>query len=215
MLIGIDKLVTVLRKVRNLREHLVKLCPAPQGPIISIMDLHWAIQDMYVLRIEMWEAAYDGEHVVGALLRFPKFDPPSARIYVKAGQSEEERRYAAAKELSQIVIDEPDDFSTLGVETLSALLVEWKLASENGVGHPKPSDVLQSEQLAEIAAIELMYPFEFRANDLKKIENGETSIARIALEHRVPEHAIEQAFRHHVTIANCWAIVSSDMDGDN
>jgi Zn-dependent peptidase ImmA (M78 family) len=204
MLIDPEKLIPVLKKVRAVREHLQKLCPEPQGPSLRVMNLHWAIQDMYALNIEMLEVSFEGKHLLGKVERY---DDGRARILVKSSQTDEEKRFVAVKELCHLMIDEKDDWSVLGVETISGLLLEWKLQSENGVGHTNPTDPLQSEYLAEIAAIELMYPVEYRSADLKKLEANETTVARIALEHNIPAHAVDQALRHHQMIADHWLLV--------
>lgn len=108
------------------------------------------------------------------------------------------------------MIDETDDWSHRGVDTLSGLLREWELTGENGTGHLNPSEQLQSEMLAFIAAIEMMYPREFRAADIEKIAQKEITVERIALDHDAPPYAIEQAHRHHQILEECWTYVEAD-----
>jgi Zn-dependent peptidase ImmA (M78 family) len=206
MNIDINKLVAVMKKVRVVRQHL-KTCHAPQLPTLSIMDLHWAIQDIYKLEIDMFEVSFDGEHVRGNVERY---NNNRARIFIRQNQSDDEKRLAAVKELSHIMIDEQDDWSTNGVDTIAGLLTETKLIAENGVGHQNPTNPLQSETLAYAAAVELMYPYDFRDADIKKLETAETTIAKIALEHDVPAYAIEFALRNHATLKPCWDILNDD-----
>lgn len=202
-----NKLVAVLNKVRVVREHLQKNCQSPQGPVLSIEDLHWAIEDIYALKIEKFDVSFDGEHVRGNVERY---SDNRARIFIRASQPDDEKRLAAVKELSHIMIDEHDDWSTKGVETITGLLTERKLVAENGVGHKNPTNPIQSELLAYVAAVELMYPHDYRDTDIKKLEASETSIAKIALEHDVPAYAIEFALRNNAILKPCWETLNEN-----
>jgi IrrE N-terminal-like domain len=201
MQINSQKLMSILQKVRIVREHLQAVCHEPQGPVLSIMNLHWAIQDIYKLTIEMRDVSFDADHLRGKVERY---SDNRARILVRSRQSDEEKRFATAKELCHLMIDEEDDWSVQGVDTISGLLMEWKLQQANGVGHTHPTDPLQSEILAEIAAVEFMYPAEYRATDIAKLAESSTTIARISLEHELPAYQVETAIIHHEMLAEHW-----------
>jgi hypothetical protein len=201
MYIDVDKLIQVLKKVSVVREHLRKHCPEPQMPVLGIMNLHWAIQDIYGLNIEMLEVSFEADHLRGKVERY---SDNRARVLVRLEQTYQEKRLVTTKELCHLMNDEKDDWSTLGVETISGLLMEWTLQKHNGVGHEQPSDSLQSEILAEIAAIELMYPSEFRDADIEKLELGQTTVTQISLEHELPAYSVEQALRHHPMLKEHW-----------
>ena len=51
----------------------------------------------------------------------------------------------------------------------------------------------QSERLAIIAATELMYPHQFRANDQAEINSGKATLRKIALHFHVPEYVVGSA----------------------
>ena len=195
-----EKLNFVLNKVRVIREHL-KTCPHPQEPTVNPDDIRWAIQDLYALEIDIVEVTFTAEHLAGNIERF---DNKRARILVRSGQTAPMKRFVATKELSHLAIDEQDDWSTLGVETIKNLLSEYQLLEKNGEGHQNPARSLASEILAEIAAIELLYSFEYREADIKKIEADETTINKIALEHDVPPFAIETALVHYDVLKQIW-----------
>jgi hypothetical protein len=205
MMLEGDKIKAVLNKVRIVREHLARHCPAPQGLVLSVMDLHWAIEEVYGLKVEMVEVSFAGEHFVGTVERYAD---NRARILVKSEQSEAFRRFVAVKELAHLIIDESDDWSTLGSDTVNHLMTEWKLVASNGYGHDEPSNPLQSEFLAEIAATELMYPFCYRDSDAKKLELLETNVTKIALQHEAPAYAIDQALRHHDVLTAVWGAIN-------
>jgi hypothetical protein len=204
MLLDPDKLTAVLNKVRVIREHMAKGYCEP-GPILSVMDLHWAVGDAYDLEIEMLEVSFDGTNFRGKVERY---SGKRARILVRAEQSPSFMRFVTVKELSHLMNDEEDDWSSLGVETITNLMKEWEMCADGGDGHKNPANPLQSEALAEIGAIELMYPFEFREADIAKLAAGTTTIEAIALEHEAPSYAIEQALGHHETFKACWKAIN-------
>lgn len=203
MLLDPQKLTAALNKVRVIREHMAAGFCAP-GPVLSVMDLQWAVGDAYALNIEMLEVSFDGQHFRGKVERYTG---NRARILVRAQQSPEFMRFVSVKELCHLMNDEEDDWSAIGTETISNLLREWEMCLNDGVGHADPVNPLQSEYLAEIGAIELLYPFEFREADLVKLASGETTIAKIALEHEAPAYAIEQALAHHETFKKYWTAI--------
>lgn len=203
MLLDDEKLTATLNKVRVIREHMATGHCEP-GPVLKVMDLHWAVGDAYDLTIEMLEVSFDGQHFRGKVERY---SGQRARILVRVPQPPEFMRFVAVKELCHLMNDEQDDWSALGAETISNLLREWELCQADGVGLQSPADSLQSEYLAEIGAIELMYPFEYREADVQKLANGETTIAKIALEHEAPAYAIEQALAHHETFKAFWTAI--------
>jgi hypothetical protein len=196
-----DKVIAVLQKVRVVREHLAKNCQKPQNHLLSIMDLHWAVEDIYNLKIEMWEVSYEATYSQGTVERYAS---DRARIFIRSDQTDFDRRFTTVKELSHIIIDEKDDWSIHGVDTIKGLVTEWRFTIEDQSAKGSPAKPLQSELLAVLAAIELMYPFEFRATDIDKLNHNLTSIAKIALTHESPEHCIEDALRQHDQIASYW-----------
>lgn len=208
MVIDDEKITAVLQKTRVVREHLAKICAKPQGPVLRIMDLHWAVEDIYQLKIEMLKVSFEAEHMRGMLERYSN---DTARILVRANQPPEMIRFVAVKELCHLIIDEKDDWSHIGTETIKELLKEWELAAKDGVGLKCPPNALQSEFLAEIAAMELIYPFEFRDPDLAKLEGRQTTIAKIALEHKAPAFGIEQALEHHPVLSRLRAALDRAM----
>ncbi len=202
MIIQPGKLVAALKKVRVVREHLQHHCAAPQEPVLRIMDLKWAIEEVYSLSIKLEKVSFDAEHIGGTLERY---SDNSAQIYVRSSQSAEMVRFVAVKELCHLMIDEHDDWSIVAADTIRNLLREWELIAEDGVGLKSPTCALQSELLAEVAAMELIYPQEFRERDQAKLASGETTIAKIAIEHQSPAFGIEQALNHQPYLLAAWS----------
>lgn len=208
MLIESHEIRRVLNKVRVAREHLAASWPPKNACVLSVMDFHWAVQDIYKIEVEMLKVSFVAEHLRGTVER--NSNKPS-RVLIRAQQTPEFLRFVAVKELCHLMIDQADDWSANGVETINGLLREWQLTEENGNGHENPSNPLESEMLAEIAAIEMMYPREFRGPDIQKLQAKQTTIEKIALDHDLPAYAIEQALRHHDILEECWKELEQEL----
>jgi Zn-dependent peptidase ImmA (M78 family) len=193
MLLDGHKIDEVFKKIAAVQEHMKAYSLAPDRMKISIEDLQWCVADMYGIKIFKQEVSFDGEYVRGMLERYKD----RAFILVRADQSDDWKRFVCIKELSHIVIDEQDDWSPKGTETIEALTYEAHIDSDE-----LPAPNAQSEMLALIAAIELAYPYRDRLDDTKRLANKQTTIKKIALEYAVPQYAIGLSLHpHHVEIA--------------
>jgi len=65
----------------------------------------------------------------------------------------------------------------------------------------------QSELFAELAAVELLYPYECRVADKEKLEIGTTTIVKIATYHQLPAAIVTRALSkgHFDFAAIVWA----------
>lgn len=198
MYLSLEKAIAVFKKVHLIRDHMNAYRLAPDRMRLSIEDLQWTISDMYGIKIEKHEVAFEGEYVRGMIERYND----RAVIYLRK-QPEDYLRLTAVKELCHLAIDEPEDWSPYGTKTIEDLVYEVSLnGSEERLAEPR----VQSEQFAEIAAIELLYPYRFRAGDIAELQAGKTTHKRIAVHFHVPEHVIGMALHpDHVALATtCW-----------
>jgi hypothetical protein len=158
MLLHTAKIETVYRKIKQIKEHMASYCLASDRAKLSIEDLKWTISDMYELKIIIKEVAFEGEHLRGMVERYADH----ARILLRANQPEDWLRFIAAKELCQLAIDEKEDWSPRGHETIIGMRFEASLDYGNSGKEEETRKIadrkVQSEKLAEIAAIEMMYP---------------------------------------------------------
>jgi Zn-dependent peptidase ImmA (M78 family) len=191
MLVSTVKIESTYRKVKHIREHMRQNCLAPDRAKLSVEDFQWCVCDMYGVTIEKFEIAFEGEFLRGLVERYESH----ARILIRAGQPDEWMRFTAVKELCHIAIDQREDWSPRGHETIQSLLLEDQLdQKDNGDDARELAAVtVQSERLAIIAATELMYPHEFRDQDLKEIDAGTATLRKIALHFHVPEYVIGSA----------------------
>lgn len=102
-------------------------------------------------------------------------DGKIAYIYVMKSEPEQWKRFAAVKELCHALIDLDEDFQADPCVTIHGVKDSASLFDENSLPEK------DSENLAEIIAMELLYPLEYRREDRGKIANGATleEIARL------------------------------------
>lgn len=184
-----SKFENALRKVRDVQECIREYLLAHSKLPVSVEDIQYAVEQKYGLKIEKQLVDFEAEHIRGMMERY---DDRTAKIYVRKRQhkSEPQNRYwlrfISVKELAHLIIDEEEDFSTLGAET-----IEHLIANHAEAAMQLPRDEIQSEHLAELAAVELLYPFEFRQGDLDK----QTPLVDLSAEYEVPAYVIETALR--------------------
>jgi hypothetical protein len=186
------KLEETFRKVKAIQEHMHMCCLAPDRAKLSVEDLQWCIGDLYNIKIDKVEVAFEGAHVRGVVERYER----RARILVRKNQEEDFVRFTTVKELCQIAVSEKEDWSVFGAKTLETLLYEVTLDLKDArteSDQKAPAHPIQSEKLAELAAIELMYPFKFRAADKEALEAGSTTLRALAVHFHTPEFVIGSA----------------------
>ncbi|ACK52009.1 protein of unknown function DUF955 [Methylocella silvestris BL2] len=193
--------VTVFKKVRQARHEIKAYCIAPDQPVIPLGELKRIVGQMYHLAINVHELPYKSDRVKGLMERYID----RVTIYVKEDLDEYWKRFTVVKELCHVMNDEPDDWSYEGVNTLKNLLTEYTLHQDSAA-----SRASQSEIFAEIAAVELLYPFEQRAIDI----NGGSGkpIAEIARWYHLPELIVSRSLLegYHGTVAEIWGLVGSE-----
>lgn len=201
MQVSPEEVEECLRKVEEVREYIRTYSIEPLGLVLNLADLHYAVQDICGIKIEVIEVSFEGQHLQGQTERF---NDNRARVLIREQQTEAEKRLAVTKELCHILLDGEHDCSTDGVETIRGLLQDWHLARDNGIGHMEPTKPLISEILAHVAALELLYADDYRETDIDKLASGDKTLQQIALEHEIPAYAVEQALDRHEDLKSFW-----------
>jgi len=103
------------------------------------------------------------------------------------------KRFVALKELMHILVDkDDDDLTPYGDIILEKLVLEGHIGVISGNGDEPPA---QSELVAEVAAIEVIYPVGLRTNDSKQIQDpdSEITMAKVGLRYEAPGPIISTA----------------------
>jgi hypothetical protein len=208
MLLDSRKTKECFLKIRQIKEHRNIYCLSRDAIPVSAEDLFWVIGDMYNLKIDKVEVVFESEFLNSLVERF---NNQTANVFVKYSLNKDGKRFAAVKELMHLALDEREDWSVDGTKTLGDLFVEMSL----GNGHQVvAANAIQSEALAEIAAIEILYPYEFRAADKEALLANKTTLAKLALEYDVPPFIISKALSNWFNdiATQMWGEIKHDED---
>lgn len=152
----------------------------PAGEI-SVENLQTIIARLARVRVSKRLVHFEGSTLRGNIERYDDH----VVIHVRSSLSDYWRRFTVVKELCHVLLDSDGDFSTDVVSTISELLAFQSLDGDE-------SAVLRSEKLAEIMALELIYPIEFRAEDRAFLDAG-GKISALAEKRKVPPIWLERA----------------------
>lgn len=150
----------------------------------SIENIQRVVSRLAQLYVYKRRVQFEGSTLRGNIERYEW----GVIVNVRASQTEAWQRFTVIKELCHVLLDTPDDWSTDVVTTISDLL-----QFEGFTG--KESAEIRSEKLAEVMAVELLYPVEFRRRDKEQIAVDPASIIAIAEKRGVPPLWIERAIR--------------------
>ncbi|WP_139792280.1 hypothetical protein [Henriciella litoralis] len=117
-------------------------------------------------------------------------------ITVRFDLDQDMKRFGCVKELAHILIDTDESMQPYGDHRIDDLVDRGIIGLASGDG---PTGMAtQSEYLAEIAAMEIMYPLERRNIDMSASqESGVLPIRRVALEREMPPVYVAASINEH------------------
>lgn len=148
---------------------------------VSVENLQEIIGRLAQLKISKWLVDFDGTSLRGNVERYSD----RVEIHVRKSLSPYWRRFTVVKELCHLLLDSEEDWSVDVVTTISDLL------SFSGFSGDESAEI-RSEKLAEVMALELIYPIEHRRRDKEAVANG-AKTSDIATLRKVPAIWIERA----------------------
>lgn len=167
---------------------------------ISVDATKEVIEELSGYSVLMRSVSFEAKHVFA---RVEKYRDMTATVDVRHNLPEDWKRFVAAKELLHLIIDKDEDMSPYGDETLDKLVQDGHIGiiSQNGDRPPA-----QSELIAEVAAMELLYPMQNRASDLKE----KASFAKLSLRYGIPLNFIDTVFSdgYHNTLLKAFENLS-------
>lgn len=181
----------------------------PDGsPRPKIENIERVVEAMTGIRIDKKEISTGGSIIRGLTERYDD----RALILIREDQPLEWKKYATVKEYCHLVFDDDNDFEPNPLETLEQLVMKRGLDLDEAL-----SPAIISERIAEIMALEIIYPLEVREEDAKALRAGGTRKMDELVELRhVPAVHIESAVRDSY-IKGCrgiWKILPEITEHD-
>lgn len=140
--------------------------------------------------IEIREVIFEATHLKG---RKETYKDGRVIIEIRSNLSDFWKRFVALKELMHILVDkDEDDLTPYGDVILEKLVLEGHIGVISGDGDTPPA---QSELVAEVAAIEVIYPVVLRRADSDEIHNPDSDItmSKIGLKYEAPSPIVSTA----------------------
>jgi hypothetical protein len=142
------------------------------------------------VEIEIREVVFEATHLKG---RKETYSNGQVIIEIRSNLSDFWKRFVAIKELMHILVDkDDDDLTPYGDVILEKLVLEGHIGVISGNGDAPPA---QSELVAEVAAIEVIYPIGLRKSDSEKLKdsNNEITMNKIGLIYEAPGPIVSTA----------------------
>lgn len=177
------KCFTLAKKVN----HYYWLHTPDSSPRPKIENIERVVEVMTGLRIDKKEVKTGGSIIRGLTERYED----SALILIRADQPLEWKKYTTVKEYCHLVYDDEAEFEPNPLETLEQLVMRRGLDLDETL-----SPAIISERIAEIMALEIIYPVELRQQDAATLKDGGARAMDdlVKLRH-VPAVHIESAVR--------------------
>lgn len=162
------------------------------------------VQTKFDIQVHLWDVSFQGTNI-GSRLEVYK---DRIEISVRSDQDIGWKRFCAAKELMHLLIDSAQDYSPYGNDRIDEMLEKGIIglasAKNNTTGNPT-----QSELVAEIGAVEVLYPAKQIIKDIEQLKTEGhdpiISIPKAALIRQMPRFyvatALRQDFRTFVAAA--------------
>ena len=160
-------------------------CIAADAIPVPMDNLKHAIEQIYDVTISLQIVPLDSSLLRGSIERYPE----RTVINIDSEINSQWTRYVFAKEVCHHLVDN-DDFRTTDPTTvIETVILDDPELDKNGA---TAMDV-QSEYLTKLAAIELLFPLQFRDKCIEDIARGESSTYEISVYFDIPEHLVEYA----------------------
>ncbi|WP_431298317.1 hypothetical protein [Tabrizicola sp. BL-A-41-H6] len=168
---------------------------------VSVENIHKIIELLTDLVIEKDEVDVESEFHRAFVERYvDQAGNKVNKIHVIKSEASWWKRFACVKELCHILVDTEEDFQPDPCVTIGNMKETPHFMEE----HTSPE--ADSEYLAEVIAMELIYPLEHRREDIMMLEQASTTIEAISERRDVPRKYVSLGVTngHFETCVKIW-----------
>lgn len=188
MLISAADAVPAFLEVARVKETLAAYCL--QGEVVpaSLDDIEYAICQEYDAAVEKKTIPFKSDLVRGMIrIHGPRHGKSIfAQTIIDSELSRSMTRFVQAKELCHVMLFHQENCTTDPTQIIAYFVQEVVLVA---TGEARD---LKNEKLADLAAMELLFPHSLRADAARRIAAKEDDVASIASWLVIPEHVVEQ-----------------------
>ena len=146
--------------------------------------------------LEVHRVDFRAVHISSVLIRWSD----GGLILVRADQSDDWVSFCTVKELCHFICDIEEEFQVDPLKSLNQIVED---SADTLLISKSPTEI--AEELAEMMALELLYPLENREEDVRLISD-KASISEIAKKRKIPSSYLERALnpKYHSAICAVW-----------
>jgi len=183
MVADIEHLVKLLQGVQHIREVVRQYTLAQHPTSASVDDLKYAFEQMDGRKIHIGMVGNSKEELARGIY-LPYED--KVVILLDGSMTTYASRYVAVKEMCSLVLKDEQYLTPDAAELVSVLVAEHKKPTDG-----EAPDYVTADEWAELAAAELLFPFEERASARERLANKTTTLFELSELYQVPERIIE------------------------
>lgn len=160
---------------------------------ISVDAVTDFIADHCGVAIEIRDVVFEASYLKGRKETYRTAAGTKVVIEIRNDLSDAWKRFVAIKELMHIIVDkDDDDLTPYGDVILEKLVLEGHIGVISGIGDDAPA---QSELVAEVSAIEVIYPIGRRRADKARLldEADDLTQSQLELAYRAPGPIVSTA----------------------
>lgn len=199
----LQQLFSMFTKTSIVRTAYKEHCAKPDSKPYSIQDYLFIIGKDSNKEIAVHEvnvsSEWDPKCFKGQLYKYENradIIVPPIRSVSGIGVTECERNFAVMKEASHLLIDhDSDQVSNISQMVTSIINVGGNIVLNN------QSDIIKSEYIGVLTALELLFPHDQRAACKAAIESKERTTLDIAREYMIPENQVIRALDEELYIS--------------
>lgn len=182
MIVDTRTIVELFRKVNEFRKAMSAKGFDPEKTPVSVKEIKETAEEYLGISIKISSVVFEGTYLHSAVFRFDKH----ADVLIRSDISEPMQRFAAIKEICHLVMDPEESWTTDIPDSVKKLLEQPSFVE---VDHSTTAESIEEtdkvvivENIAELAATEILYPPERRDNDRIQLDACEMSYRRLAAE---------------------------------
>ena len=185
MFADIDHLVKLLKGVNDIRETVRLYTLASTPTVASIDDLKYAFEQMDGRPIRIGMIGNSKEELARGI-----YLPYNDRVVIllDGSMTTFAARYVAVKEMCSLVLKDDQYLTPDAADLVSILVAEHKKPSDG-----EAPDHVTADAWAEVAATELLFPFNERASARQRLADRQVTLFELSEQYQIPERIIEDA----------------------
>lgn len=202
----VSHLVKLLKGVGHIRE-TVQQYTLPGNPVaMSVDDLKYAFEQMDGREIKIGSVGSSKEELArGICLPYEN----KVVILLDGPMTAYMKRFVAVKEMCALILKD-DQYLTPDAALLVSVLVSEHKKPTDG----EAPDFVTADAWAEVAATELLFPYDQRPAARVALKNKATTLFQLSEAYQIPERIIEDALadEHHEMCKAAWDQISASSN---